>query len=372
MRYSDAFRDSAACPALLGALREAVRPLAAAGRRIQVMEVCGTHTMAIGRHGLRRLLPAEIKLISGPGCPVCVTDSGYLDAAIALGRRGAALATFGDLLHVPASDGHTLSQWRSAGEDVRTTYSPLEALEAARAQPDRPVVFLAIGFETTIAPILSTLVRARAEGLRNLSLLVAFKRVLPAMSAVLDSPGAAIDGFLCPPHVSTVIGSEAYRAIADRYGRPCVVAGFEPTDILEALVALTRRIVRGEAGVENRYARVVTPGGNRRAQALIEEFLEPADAVWRGFGRLPNSGFRLRAVHAEFDAERRFGLDVRPGGEPAGCRCGDVVAGRLDPPDCPLFARRCTPFRPVGPCMVSSEGSCAAWYKYDRMSGEVT
>lgn len=366
MRYSDGFRQPAAAEALVRMLHE--RMAVARSRRgaIAVMEVCGTHTMAVGRHGLRRRLPEGLRLISGPGCPVCVTDAGYIQTAIELAESGLGIATFGDLLQVPTAGGDSLAACRARGGRVQVCYSPLDALRAAAAEPGRKWVLLAIGFETTIAPVLATLQRAHDAGLGGLSALVAFKRVLPAMEAVLADGRVAIDGFLCPPHVSTVIGAAAYRAIAERHGRPCVVAGFEPLDILAALVALVELVAEGRAEVRNEYARVVKEEGNPRAQRLIEEWLEPCAARWRGLGELANSGYRLREDRAWYDAERRYGVTVRTGRDAPGCRCGDVIAGRMDPPQCPLFRRMCTPDSPVGPCMVSSEGSCAAWFKYER------
>ncbi|MCX7818309.1 MAG: hydrogenase formation protein HypD [Kiritimatiellae bacterium] len=366
MRYADGFRQPAAAESLLRALHAVLADMRGRADPLRVMEVCGTHTMAVGRHGLRKRLPHSLRLISGPGCPVCVTDSGYLEAALALTARGVAIATFGDLLHVPTANGDSLAACRSRGGRVQVCYSPLDAVRLAAAEPSREWVFLAIGFETTIAPVLAALERAEAAGVRNLTVLVAFKRVLPAMEAVLAG-GAAIDGFLCPPHVSTVIGAAAYRSIAERYRRPCVVAGFEPLDILVALVELARLIVADRPAVVNEYDRVVTEQGNPRAQRLIEAWLEPCVARWRGLGDLPDSGYRLRRERAvRFDAELRHGVRVGTGREVRGCRCGEVIAGRLDPPECPLFARKCTPDSPVGPCMVSSEGSCAAWFKYER------
>jgi len=368
MRYSEGFRLPGAADALVREIHRRVEQLTQAGwGRVQIMEVCGTHTMSVGRYGLRRRWPSNLRLVSGPGCPVCVTDPGYLDTALELGRRGATLTTFGDLLHVPASDGQTLARFRSAGGDVRVCYSPLDALDHARREPDRPVVFLAIGFETTIAPVLRALELAREGGVKNFTALTAFKRVVPAMDAVLQTPEMKLHGFLCPPHVSTVIGADAYRGIVERYGTPCVVAGFEPLDILWGVSTLLELIQGRSARVVNCYARVVRAAGNPRAQRLIEEWLEPCAAVWRGFGELPDSAFRLRSEHAEFDAETQFGIQVQPGRVSRGCRCGEVVAGRLDPPECPLFGRSCTPAQPIGPCMVSAEGSCAAWYKYERM-----
>lgn len=366
MRYSDGFRQPAAAEALVRILHEKMAAVRLRRASLSVMEVCGTHTMAVGRHGLRRRLPEGLRLISGPGCPVCVTDAGYIETAIELAERGLGIATFGDLLHVPTAAGDSLAACRARGGRVQVCYSPLDALRAAAAEPGREWVFLAIGFETTIAPVLATLQRAEEAALGNISALVAFKRVLPAMEAVLADGRAAIDGFLCPPHVSTVIGAAAYKAIAERHGRPCVVAGFEPLDILAALVALVELAAEGRAEVRNEYARVVTEQGNPRAQRRIAEWLEPCAARWRGLGELPDSGYRLREDRARYDAERRHGVTVRAGHDAPGCRCGDVIAGRMDPPQCPLFGRVCAPDSPVGPCMVSSEGSCAAWFKYER------
>lgn len=369
MKYLDAFRDPAAAVALADRIRVVAAPLADRGRPVQIMEVCGSHTMAIGRYGIRGLLPAHLRLISGPGCPVCVTDSGYIDAALELAARGVEICTFGDLINVPGSD-TSLAAARSQGAAVTVCYSPLEAVERARLDPSREVVFLAVGFETTVAPVVSLVDRAAAEGLGNLSLLTAFKLVPPALEALAAAPDLAIDAFLCPAHVSAIIGADAYRPFAERHHRPCVVAGFEPLDILYGVEGILRQLAAGEARVENQYSRVVTAGGNRRAQALMERLLRPVDAIWRGLGPVPASGLGLRPAFAAYDAEVRHGLRVGPGRDAPGCRCGDVICGRLTPPECPLFGRRCTPASPVGPCMVSSEGSCAAWYKYGRIASE--
>ncbi len=359
-RYTDAFRERGAAQALRARLADDAARL---DGDFRAMEVCGSHTMAIARYGLRELLPPRLRLVSGPGCPVCVTDPGYLDAAIALGRQGAILATFGDLLHAPASAGD-LAGARAEGVDVEVCTTPLAALELARRYPDREVVFLAIGFETTVAPVVSLVPRARAAGLRNLSLLTAFKTIPPALEALVAEPDVPLDGLLCPAHVSAVIGADAYRPFAERHGRPCVIAGFEPLDILLGLHGLLAQRLRGEARVENQYDRVVRPGGNPRALALMHTLLEPEDAHWRGLGTIPGSGLRLRAAYADTDAARRHGIEVRPGRPRPGCRCGDVLKGRIEPADCPLFGRGCSPDRPVGPCMVSAEGSCAAAFRF--------
>ena len=365
MKYIDGFRDPGAAAELRARIHAAARRLPAGRPPVHIMEVCGSHTMAIGRYGIRDLLPGGLDLISGPGCPVCVTSAGYVDAALELARRGLAIFTFGDMINVPGSES-TLAEGRAAGATVTACYSPLEALDFARAHPDREVVFLAIGFETTIPPVVSLVDRALAEGRKNLSLLTAFKTVPPALEALVADPELRIDAFLCPPHVSAIIGARAYEPFVARHHRPCVIAGFEPLDILLGLDGILEQLGRGEARVENQYARVVTADGNPQAQALMARYLEPVDEHWRGLGPVPGSGLGLRPAFAEFDAARRHGVRTDRGREHPGCRCGDVIKGKIKPPECPLFRRACTPVRPIGPCMVSSEGSCAAWFKYGR------
>lgn len=335
---------------------------------IRIMEVCGSHTMAIARYGLRDLLPAGIDLISGPGCPVCVTDTGYLDTAIDLARKGVLIATFGDMLNVPGSE-TTLGRVRAEGARIEVCYSPAESLTLARQNPGCEVVFLAIGFETTIAPVISIIDVARTEHIKNLSLLVAFKLIPPALALLKADPDLAIDAFLCPAHVSAIIGAQAYTFLTGPGGIPCVIAGFEPLDILMGIDHILRQIENGEARVENVYARVVRETGNLRAQALIRKILEPVSTPWRGIGILPDSGLALRSEYADFDAPRKLGLSPRVSAPPTACRCGDVIKGKLHPPQCPMFGRSCNPDHPVGPCMVSAEGSCAAAYKYARLSG---
>ncbi len=363
-RYLDAFRDPKPALELARQIRERAGRLPS-GRTVQIMEVCGSHTMAIGRYGLRSLLPPPLDLVSGPGCPVCVTDTGYVDAAVELAGRGHVVATFGDLVNVPGSE-TTLAECRSGGAAVEVCYSPADALELARSHPDREVVFLAIGFETTIGPVVSLVRSAGAEGVGNLSLLVAFKLVPPALEALAADPEIGVDAFLCPAHVSAIIGADAYEPFVAAHRLPCVVAGFEPLDILLGLRGILDQLLASEARVENQYERVVRPGGNPLARRLMETYLEPADAAWRGLGVIPASGLRLREAYAGYDAARRFGVRTDGGRERPGCRCGDVIKGKLKPPQCPLFRTACTPSRPVGPCMVSSEGSCAAWFKYER------
>lgn len=364
MKYIDGFRN----PAVARAIRARLDSLAAglpADRRLNVMEVCGSHTMAIARYGIRDILPANLELISGPGCPVCVTPTSYIDAAIALAEKGAIIVSFGDMIQVPGSVS-SLATCRSQGGAVEIGYSPLRAIELAEAHPDREIVFLAIGFETTMAPVLSIVEQAEQRGLKNVSLLTAFKMVPPALRALLADPGIRIDAFLCPAHVSAIIGSDAYRPFAEEYRLPCVVAGFEPLDILYGLQGILEQIRGGEARVVNQYARVVTAGGNACAQAMMARYLEPVDAAWRGIGVLPASGLGLRAEYARYDAERRHGVTVGLGSENPACACGDVLKGKLRPPQCPLFGKTCSPDHPVGPCMVSTEGTCAAYFKYMR------
>lgn len=334
------------------------------GRPIRLMEVCGTHTVALHRSGLRSMLPDGLELISGPGCPVCVTGQGYIDAAVALSRcEGITTATYGDMVRVPGHDG-SLETARTRGADVRVVYSAKQAVELADKLSERQVVFLAIGFETTAPATAAAILDVRERGLENFSVLNAHKQVIPAMKALLEADDVPIDGFMCPGHVSVVIGSQAYRLIADAYGRPCVVAGFEPADMLEAIRRLVRQIRDGAARVENAYPVAVREEGNPVALRLIQRLFESDDALWRAMGTIPASGLRLRPAFSSFDGFARFGVTMGDDRDPPGCRCGEVIQGKVEPQDCPHFGRQCRPRSPVGPCMVSSEGTCAAWYKY--------
>lgn len=366
MKYIDGFRSSAVAPALVARLKTHAAELAKAGRRANIMEICGSHTMAIARYGVRDLLPENVTMVSGPGCPVCVTDPGYIDAAITLAERGAIIVTFGDMLHVPGSKS-TLTECRSQGGRIEVCYSPMAALTLAADNPATAVVFLAIGFETTIGPVVSIVDGARRRGIDNVSLLTAFKLVPPALTALLADPDVAIDAFLCPAHVSAIIGSEAYAPFAGPSGVPCVVAGFEPLDILYGIDGIVAQLCAGESRVENQYSRVVKPGGNARARARMDRYLEPVDARWRGIGTIPQSGMGLRDDFHAYDAETKHGVVVEEGRQRPGCLCGDVIKGKCRPPDCPLFATACHPDSAVGPCMVSAEGTCAAYYKYSRL-----
>ena len=345
------------------------------GGSLTFMEVCGTHTMAIARAGLRAALPANLRLVSGPGCPVCVTPVGFVDHALALAALpGVTVATFGDLVRVPGSArgrraAPSLALARAGGADVRVVYSPRGALDAARAAPAREVVFLGVGFETTAPAVAAMLQAAAREGLRNLSLLGAHKTVPGAMEALVLSGELGLHGFLCPGHVSVVIGPEPYAPLAREHGVACAIAGFEPEEVVRGLVALAEQVDAGTPRVDNCYPGAVRPGGNPAARAVLEAVFEPVDAEWRGIGILPGTGLALRGAYATFDAARRFAVALPEPEEPPGCRCGDVLRGVLEPEECPLFGRTCTPEAPRGACMVSSEGSCAARYRYGVTDG---
>lgn len=325
------------------------------------MEVCGTHTMAIARYGLRELLPPGLRLVSGPGCPVCVTAIGDLDRVVAVARLPqVTLATFGDLVRVPASR-TSLAGERAAGADVRVVYSPRDAVEIAAREADREVVFAGIGFETTAPTVGAALLEARSRGLANFSVFSLHKTMPLPLRALLDLGETPIAGFILPGHVSVITGTDCFQFLAREYGVAGVVAGFEAHDVLLALLMLARQ---PEPTIEIEYTRAVRPEGNVVAQRLLEEVFEPSDADWRGLGVIPGSGLRLRATFADFDAAVRFDVEPDETREPPGCRCGEVLRGVIDPAECALFGRRCTPQDPVGACMVSSEGACAARYRY--------
>ncbi len=352
--------DGLRAPELLRGLAERLKSMPAPPATL--MEVCGTHTVAIARYGLREALPEGVRLISGPGCPVCVTPQEQIDLFIALGGiDGVTLATFGDMVRVPGTD-RSLEQARAEGAEVLIVYSPMDAVEAAARNPERQVVFFGIGFETTAPAVALAILEARRRGLDNFSVLCAHKLIPPAMMALIDSE-VKVDGFICPGHVSVIIGGDAYRPVAER-GKPCVVTGFEPADVLRAVELLLAQSAEGRSEVEVEYSRAVRPEGNRKAQEMLARVFRTADAGWRGLGTIPGSGYELADEFAEFDASQRFDVDLPPAVEPPGCRCGDVLRGMIDPPECPLFGESCTPRRPVGACMVSSEGACQAHYRY--------
>jgi len=330
------------------------------------MEVCGTHTVALFRTGVRSLLPPALRLISGPGCPVCVTSQGYMDAACALADRpDVTIATYGDMVRVPGRAG-SLAGRRAAGARVQVVYSPRDAVRMAAEAPDCKIVFLAVGFETTAPTTAAALLEAEARKLENFFVLCAHKRVMPALHALVADPAMPIDGFICPGHVSVVIGADAYIPIARDHGKPCVVAGFEPPQMLRAIIRLLEMRRDGVSEVDNVYGIAVRPAGNPAALDLMDRIFQSAPARWRAIGEIPDSGLDLRDEYARFDARRAFGVDVSEDYEMPGCRCGEVIQGKIEPKACALFGNTCTPTRPIGPCMVSSEGTCAAWYKYGR------
>ncbi|MBI4717971.1 MAG: hydrogenase formation protein HypD [Planctomycetes bacterium] len=334
------------------------------GRQIQLMEVCGTHTVSIFRSGLRSLLPPNVRLVSGPGCPVCVTAQRHIDAAIRLGTiPDTLIATYGDMVRVPGAMG-SLQEQRGRGADVRVVTSARAALHLAGLFPDRHVVFLGVGFETTAPATAAVVLEARRLGIGNFTVLAAHKLVVPAMLALLAGGRVRLDGFLCPGHVSIITGADAYRPVVERFRMPCVVAGFEPLGILRALSALLRQVQAGAARLENEYSVAVSASGNQVARRLIEEVFETAAAPWRALGEIPESGLRFRPAFRSFDALERFGIVLGEDEDHAGCRCGEVICGTVLPTECRLFGSVCTPLRPLGPCMVSSEGTCSAWYKY--------
>jgi len=358
VKYIEEFRQGDVATELARRLK------AYAGRPVNLMEVCGTHTVSIFRHGIRSLLPPNVNMLSGPGCPVCVTANADLDKAIVLAREpGVILATFGDMLKVPGSYS-SLREAKAEGANVRVVYSPLDALELARENPTKSVVFYAIGFETTAPVIACSILEAERLGLDNYFIISVHKLIPPAIRTLLNSDDVRIDGFLLPGHVSTIIGSRPYEFIADHYGVAGVITGFEPLDILQGIAMLLDQIADGEARIAIQYRRAVRPEGNVKALEYLHRLFEPCDAEWRGLGLIPKSGLRLREEYAAFDAERRFEINGPPPREHPGCRCGEVLRGVVTPPECPLFAKACTPEHAIGPCMVSSEGTCAAWYRY--------
>lgn len=338
--------------------------LAATHGRIQIMEVCGTHTMSIARAGIKSLLPESVKLISGPGCPVCVTDQSYIDQAIGLARSGSdiIIATYGDMVRVPGRDG-TLAQARADGAQIEVIYSADYAVEIAKARPDKHVVFLAVGFETTAPGAALAVLKAWDEGVGNFSIFSAHKLVLPIMDALLAGGDVRVNAFLCPGHVSVILGYDAYKNIASQYRRPCVVAGFDPGQIVAGIAEILKQLVEDDPKACSVYP-AVKAEGNLAALKLLDDVFWPADAAWRAVGVVAQSGLELRSEYAEFDTAKRFDLPAAESYELPGCRCGDVICGRIDPVDCPLFSNSCTPIDPIGPCMVSSEGACAAAYKY--------
>lgn len=353
-----AFKD----PKLARGLIETIHRLAP--EHATLMEVCGTHTVAIARNGIRDLMPEGLRLASGPGCPVCVTCNRDIDTVIALARiPNVTITTFGDMTRVPGSTSSLLAE-QAAGRSVEIVYSPLDALAFAKAHPEREVVFVGVGFETTTPLVAMAIKRAKAMGLSNFTVFAAHKNMPGALELLVGDPTLELDALILPGHVSTIIGAEPYRFLAEKYGIPGVITGFEPVDVLQGIAMLVRQLHEGRAEIEIAYARGVMPEGNPVALAAIDEVFETCTATWRGLGDIPGSGYRIRDEFADFDAVRRFEPDVELTRDPKGCRCGDVLRARIAPNECPLFRTVCTPENPVGPCMVSSEGSCAAYYRY--------
>ncbi len=358
MKYVDEFRDPRLARKLLANIR------ARSTQSVRFMEFCGGHTHAIFRHGLRQMLPPTVELRSGPGCPVCVTANSGLDRAIALAELpDVILVTFGDMLKVPGSHG-SLQTAKAEGADVRIVYSALDALQIAREHPERAVIFLGIGFETTAPTVAATILQAEAGGLDNFYVLSLHKLTPPATCAILDAGEVRLSGVIGPGHVTVVIGSQAWEFLPRDYSIPCAVAGFEPLDILRAVSALVEMVKDDRPAVVNAYSRSVRPEGNRVALGIMQRVFEVGEADWRGLGRVPASGLVLRPEYARFDAALAFPVDPGPTREHKGCRCGDVLRGTVEPPGCLLFRSVCTPAHPIGPCMVSAEGACAAWYRY--------
>jgi len=360
MKYVDEFRDGRLIK------KEAAFIRAFVDRKWRFMEVCGTHTMSIFRFGLRQILPYDIELLSGPGCPVCVTPNGYLDKAIAIaGEKNVIVTTFGDMLRVPGSDS-TLEKAKAGGCDIRTVYSTTDALEIAGKNPAKEVVFLGVGFETTAPTVAQSVIIAKRLKITNYSVLSAHKTMPEALGSLAAS-GANVDGFILPGHVSAITGTAPYRPLAKIYKKRCVVSGFEPLDILQSIAMLIRQ---KSPKVEIQYKRIASGGGNPKARASIYKVFEKCGSVWRGIGKVADSGLKIKKSCRDFDAEVKFHPKVRPPKENAACRCGDVLKGLISPTECALFARACTPEHPVGACMVSGEGACAAYYKYrGRMHG---
>lgn len=334
-------------------------------RPINIMEVCGTHTVQFFHTGVKDIFPDKLNLIDGPGCPVCVTTNDFLDRAIEIAKvhDKVMLCTFGDMMRVPSSYS-SLQKEKADGMDISIVYSPLDALTLARENPDKEVVFLSVGFETTNPTEAAAAKMAKAQNIKNFSLLAGNKMTPPAVAALLEAGEVNLDGFILPGHVSTITGVKAWRFIPEKYGLPCVIAGFNAKNLVMGTLLLVNLIQKGEVNILNEYHEVVSEEGNTKAQAVIDEVFEPADANWRGIGIIPGSGTKLRDAYADFDAVKKFPVTPPPVKEHIGCRCGEVLRGLITPPECPLFGKKCTPREPVGACMVSFEGSCAAYYKY--------
>lgn len=361
MKYIEEFRDNKLAQNLAKKIKETVGK-----RKTVLMEVCGTHTVAIFRSGIKSLLPENLHLLSGPGCPVCVTPNYYLDKAIAYARlKDTIIVTFGDMLRVPGSSS-SLEKEKANGCDIRIVYSTIEALEIAENNPKKKVVFLAVGFETTSPTTAVVILKAKEHNLKNFFVFSGHKLIPPALETLVNTIGLRVEGFLLPGHVSTIIGSKPYEFVAEKYKVPGVIAGFEPVDILQAIYMLVKQITEGKAKIEIQYTRSVKEEGNPKAKELLDEVFWATGSNWRGIGVIPLSGYFLKDNYRQFDAEENIPVEVEVRQDKTGCICGDVLQGLKTPFECPLFAKVCTPEEPVGACMVSSEGTCAAYYKYGR------
>ena len=358
LKHIDEYRDAEISQNLIEKIKSISQ------KEIRLMEVCGTHTVSIFRSGIRSVLPATLSLLSGPGCPVCVTDQAEIDAFIELARiDDVIVTTFGDLMRVPGTRS-SLQRESAAGRDIRVVYSTFDALEIASKHTGKKVVVIGVGFDTTAPTIAAAILAAAQANIDNFSVICAHKLVPPALEALMSAARVQIDGFILPGHVSVIIGLDAYRPFFDRYQIPCVVAGFEPTDILQAISMLVGMLESNSPCLDNAYPRAVTAAGNVKAQQILAEIFEPADACWRGIGMIPRSGLKIRSTYAAHDAVKLFDVQVPDAQTPKGCACGEILIGTKTPPECALYKKACTPMDPVGPCMVSTEGTCAAYYKY--------
>jgi hydrogenase expression/formation protein HypD len=374
MKFVDEYRDPAAARAAVAQIEALAGPLTErSGQHLKFMEVCGGHTHTIYKHGIENLLPESVELVHGPGCPVCVIPMGRVEDAIAVAETpGVIFTSFGDMMRVPGADGNLLEA-KARGADVRMVYSPLDALRIAEANPDRQVVFFAVGFETTAPSTAVTLLKAKERGVTNFSVFCNHVTIVPPVKAILESPDLRLDGFLGPGHVSTVIGNRPYRFVPAVYGKPLVTAGFEPLDILQAIVMLVRQLNDGRCEVENQYTRAVHDEGNPRALAILAEVFELRPHFeWRGLGFISQSALKLNDAFADYDAELRFNVPGVRVADPKACQCGEVLKGVIKPWECKVFGTACTPETPIGTCMVSSEGACAAYYNYGRFTRAAT
>jgi len=359
MKYKDEFQKSDLAMGIAGAIKAA--PL---DRPVNLMEVCGTHTHAIARFGIRSMLPEKVKLLSGPGCPVCVTPNEYIDHALALAELpDVIISTFGDMFRVPGSYS-SLQEIRGKGADIRISYSPADAVEIAKKNPHRKVIFLGVGFETTAPAIAASVIQAKAEAVENFFVLAGFKTLPNALKTLAELPDLNLHGLICPGHLSIVTGTNLYQEIAEKYNIACVVTGFEALDILNGLLMLLKQISSGRAKVENEYSRIVRPEGNMKAMKIMNKVFQPVDSRWRGIGIIPQSGLEFNEEYGEFDASRNFDVEIPPPLHAKGCICGQILTGTKTPLDCPSFGHLCNPENPIGACMVSSEGTCAAYYRY--------